>query len=183
MGGGGSCSLNSRLQHIQIRLRRARTWRPHRPAPCPQALPRSHGGPVGAPLGWRGALPRSRHGSPPGSPKGCSAPSSTRGVFPAPRFPPLQAAAGPGRAVHPRPGEPQQEGSAALPSPEAAEGSALSCPAQLGPHRGRGFPVPLCRGQQSPHTAQPGLGTPPDLPDTPSPPTPTSPGFCSPQKN
>lgn len=26
MEGGGSCSLNSRLQHIQIRLRRVRTW-------------------------------------------------------------------------------------------------------------------------------------------------------------
>lgn len=31
MEGGGSCSLNSRLQHIQIRLCRVRTW-----CPCPR---------------------------------------------------------------------------------------------------------------------------------------------------
>lgn len=33
MEGGGSCSLNSRLQHIQIRPRRVHTW-----CPCPHCL-------------------------------------------------------------------------------------------------------------------------------------------------
>lgn len=167
MGGGGSCSLNSRLQHIQIRLRRARTWRPHRPAPCPhrpavcpQAQPRSPGGPVGAPLGWRGALPRSRHGTPPGSPKGRSAPSSAHGVFPAPRSPSPQAAAGLGRAVHPCPGEPQQEGTAALPPPEAIKRSVLSCTAQLRSHRGtwQRLPRPLVPGAAEPPRSAAGAG-------------------------